>query len=110
MPYGDCTGPDGLGPMWMRGYTPMTSMYVPGFYAGFSRFLPYFVLGSFLTRGLGRFWRGFLGWGRGCGQGRGMGMFGGRGYGRGRGRGIGMFGGWGYGRGRGRGYGRWGRW
>jgi len=40
----------------------MLSRYVSGYYAGFRRFLPYFIFAYFLTRGLKRFWRGFLGW------------------------------------------------
>jgi len=70
MPFGDGTGPRGMGPMTGRG---------AGYCAGFGR-------PGFANPIPGRGWTG---WGYGVGFGRGVGMGRGMGMGRGRGRGFG---------------------
>ena len=84
MPFGDGTGPIGMGPMTGR---------AAGFCAGYGR--PGFASPML---GRGGVWGAGMGFGRGWGMGRGMGF--GRGWGMGRGLGIGR------GRGIGLGYGR----
>ena len=108
MPYGDCTGPDGMGPVWARGGYgyPTTPVTYNTPYYGLRRWAPYYGWGYALGRGIGRFFGGFMGYGRGFGMGR-RGGWGRGGYGRGRGFGMGRRGGWGrggYGRGRGWGW------
>lgn len=72
MPFGDGTGPRGMGPMTGRGAGYCAGFGGPGY-------------GNPVPR---RGWFG-LGWGRGWGGGYGPGL--GRGWGRGRGRGRGRF-------------------
>ena len=88
MPFGDGTGPRGLGPMTGRGAGYCAGYDQPGAFSPLPR-------------------RGWFGFGMGRGMGFGMGRGMGRGMGFGMGRGMGR--GWGRGMGRGGGRGWWGR-
>lgn len=77
MPFGDGTGPRGLGPMTGRGAGYCAGFGMPGFYNP--------VPGG-----------GYGGYGFGPGRGWGRGMGRGRGRGSGRGRGLGLGRGWGW--------------
>ena len=117
MPFGDGTGPRGMGPMTGRGAGYCAGYGAPGFTNPYPRGGR---AGRFFGRGVpyadpyaggyadpyagpygpdvpyGAYGQPYYGWGPGYGQGRGFGM--GRGFGFGRGRGFGR----GFGRGMGR--------
>ena len=101
MPFGDGTGPAGMGPMTGRGAGYCAGYQVPGFmnpipgrlgFAGVAGGYPYTGGAPYGAAGYGPFAAGVApfygrGWGGGRGWGRGFGRGWGRGFGRGFGRG-----------------------